>query len=136
MCLLKSDPPLESCLTPYQFLPSWYHPKCTQLSPETVLHTWHPPKEPYEIPSTEWYKFPVQKNVTIASVFIQNFFISNTYNENLLLILLKLKCHSSINIWVVIFILQLLQNIWITYNSHGYHPQLVPENWNISLSGV
>ena len=49
------------------------------------------------------------------------------------LIILELKCQSWMNIGIVTFSLQLLQNIWITYDSHGYHPQLVLENWNIPL---
>ena len=49
--------------------------------------------------------------------------------------LLELNCHCSINLWIVTFSLYLLQNIWNTYNSHGYNPRLLLENWNIPLPG-
>ena len=73
-------------LPPYDFLPLWCYPNCMPLSPKTVLHIWHAPKEPYEIP---W------RTIDVSFQFKD---------------MLPLP-ESLYNIWVVTFSLHLLQNI-------------------------
>ena len=117
-CLLGSDPPLQNCITKCHFLPSWCHPKCIPRSPKTVLHIWHAPKEPYKIPPASLIEV-YSSRICCHYLSLNLELSSQTHIARIsFLILLELKCHSSINIWVVTFSLQLLQNIWITYNSH------------------
>ena len=102
-----TSPPsfLKTVLFPYDFLPlmvsSKVHPFSPKVSPTYDMF----PKNHMKYLPNKLYKFPVQGYVVIISVLCQTHIARISF-----LILLQLRCNTSINIWIVTFSLQLLQN--------------------------
>ena len=129
---------LQNRLTPIWISPHMvpskvFHP----FSQKCHLHRIYSQRTIWNTPFISYISFQFKDKLPYVSVLIYNFYINQTHIARIsFLILLDLKCHSSINKWIVTFSLQLPKDIWITFNSHGYHPQLVLENWNIPLLGA
>ena len=85
--------------------------KCTP-SPPSLLH--------------QLCKFPVQGYVAILSVLFQNFRFNQAHITRIsFLIILQLRCLSPINIWIVTFCLQLLQNGQELFELHITHMSII-----------
>ena len=87
------------------FFPSRCHPKCIPFSPKVSSTYDMFPKNHMKYLPHKLYKFPVQGYVVIISALCQTHIARISF-----FILLQLRCNSSINIWIVTFSLQLLQN--------------------------
>ena len=83
------------------------------------------PKNHMKYPLHQLYNFPVRGYIAIVAVLFQNLHLNQTYSENLFLIFWELRCHSSINIWIVTFSLQLLQNNQEIYELHITHVGII-----------
>ena len=128
--------PLQNCLTPISLfalmVSSKVHLPFSQNCPPPMTCS---QRTIWNTPCTNYISFQF-KNMLLLSHFQFRTFVSIKHIARIsFLLLLELICHSSINIWIVTFSLQLLQNIFITYKSHGYHTQFVLANWIIHLLG-
>ena len=105
---LPRPPPIPSRKLSYfhmTFFPSRCHPKCIPFSPKVSSTYDMFPKNHMKYLPHKLYKFPVQGYVVIISALCQTHIARISF-----FILLQLRCNSSINIWIVTFSLQLLQN--------------------------
>ena len=117
--------PSKIVLSPYDFLPSWCHSKCIPISLKVSSLPPFPPTSIMQVSSSRICCHSL-------SLVLELSFQSSTYNKNLLFNYFAVKVSQSNQHMDCYFLSSIAPKwsgiIWITYNSHGYHPQLVLEN--------